>query len=382
MSLEKQPPLVLHLIYALGTGGLENGLVNIINRMPAERYRHVIVCLTEAHDFKNRISASGVEVIELHKRPGHDFRLYGRLWRVIRALKPDIIHSRNLNALEMQAIAFLSSPAKRVHGEHGRDVSDLHGQSRKYNRLRKVMRTILHRYIAVSQDLAQWLEDIVNVVPEKVVQIYNGVDQTRFYPNQAEGAYALPKHLVAEGMVVIGTVGRLAAVKDQLSLVLAFTKLIERNPDYRSTLRLVIVGDGSYRQEIESRICRAGLEAISWLPGDRSDIPELLRSMDIFVLPSLGEGVSNTVLEAMATGLPIIATDVGGNPELVEHNLNGFIVPVGDPLCLADNIEVLVQDAHKRQCFGAASSDKITKKFNWEKTVTSYMQVYDQLLMH
>ncbi len=370
----------MHIIYALGTGGLENGLVNIINRMPAERYRHVIVCLTEAHDFKNRINVAGVEVIELHKQPGQDLGLYGRLWRVIRTQKPDVIHTRNLNALEMQLVAFFASGAKRVHGEHGRDVSDLHGQNRKYNLLRKIVRTILHRYIAVSQDLAHWLQKTVSVAPEKIAQIYNGVDQAHFFPKQGLASKILPCHLSTEDVLIIGTVGRLAAVKDQLSLVSAFCKLVNRNPEYRKKLRLVIVGDGPSRRDIESLITDSKLEDLSWLAGDRSDISELLRAMDIFVLPSLGEGISNTILEAMATGLPIIATDVGGNSELVDPDVNGFLVRTGDSDQLADSIEVLVQNTEKRQSFGVASRQKIAEKFNWERTVESYMEVYDQLL--
>lgn len=380
MSISSHPPLVMHLIYSLGTGGLENGLVNIINRMPADCYRHVIVCLTEAHDFKNRITVPGVDVIELHKRPGHDLRVYRRLWRVIRSLTPDLIHSRNLNALEMQWVAFLASRAKRVHGEHGRDVSDLHGQNRKYNLLRKATSTIIHHYVAVSQDLSQWLQYTIGVAPEKIAQIYNGVDQSRFSPKQADDSQVLPEYLKENGILVIGTVGRLAAVKDQLVLVEAFRKLVERNTEYRKTLRLVIVGDGPLRPEIESHIADAGLTDVSWLPGDRTDIPELLRSMDIFVLPSLGEGISNTILEAMASGLPIVATEVGGNPELVEQNKNGILMPVGDSDKLADSIEALVQDPAKRQSFGAASSRKVSEKYNWQRTVESYMQVYDQLL--
>lgn len=380
MSIPSHPPLVMHLIYSLGTGGLENGLVNIINRMPAECYRHVIVCLTEAHDFKTRITVPGVDVIELHKRPGHDLRIYRRLWRVIRSLRPDLIHSRNLNALEMQWVSFLASRAKRVHGEHGRDVSDLHGQNRKYNLLKKATSTIINRYVAVSQDLAQWLQVTIGVAPEKISQIYNGVDQNGFSPKQVDDSVVLPEYLKQDGMLVVGTVGRLAAVKDQLILVEAFRKLVERNPEYRTTLRLVIVGDGPLRPKIESYIADAGLADVSWLPGDRTDIPELLRSMDIFVLPSLGEGISNTILEAMASGLPIVATDVGGNPELVEPNINGILIPVGDSDKLADSIEALVQDPEKRQSFGAASSRKVSEKHNWERTVESYMQVYDQLL--
>ena len=136
----QQPPLVVHIIHELGTGGLENGLVNIINRSPPGRYRHAIVCLTRAGEFATRISAPDVQVIELHKRPGHDFGLYWRLLRALRMLRPAIVHTRNLSTLEMQFVAAVLPGVKHVHGEHGRDVFDLHGTNRKYNLLRKAAR--------------------------------------------------------------------------------------------------------------------------------------------------------------------------------------------------------------------------------------------------
>jgi len=175
----KHPPLVVHIIHSLGTGGLENGLVNIINRTPPERYRHAIVCLTESGEFAGRITAPGVEVIALHKRPGHDLGLYWRVWKTLRRLRPAIVHTRNLSTLEMQFVAALLPGVKRVHGEHGRDVFDLDGTNRKYNLLRKAARFVVQRYIAVSKDLERWLIDTVGVPAARVRQIYNGVDQAR-----------------------------------------------------------------------------------------------------------------------------------------------------------------------------------------------------------
>ena len=175
-------PLVVHIIYSLKSGGLENGLVNIINRTPPGRYRHAIICLTEADEFARRITAPGVEVIQLHKKEGHDFGLYRRLWQTLKILKPAIVHTRNLATLEMQFIASLGTGAKRVHGEHGRDMDDLDGSNRKFILLRKFMRFFVHRYIAVSRDLSHWLDVTIHLPQKKIIQIYNGVDTERFHP--------------------------------------------------------------------------------------------------------------------------------------------------------------------------------------------------------
>ncbi|BBB28752.1 TIGR03088 family PEP-CTERM/XrtA system glycosyltransferase [Neptunomonas japonica] len=380
MSIRNKPPLIVHIIYALGTGGLENGLVNIINRMPPDRYKHVIICLTHATDFAKRITAPDVKVIELHKREGHDLGVYWRLQKLLWQLKPDLVHTRNLAALEMQALTLLLPGVKRVHGEHGRDIYDLHGQNKKYNRLRKVMSYVIHRYIAVSQDLESWLLTTVNIPREKVEQLYNGVDLARF--NQFDDSVkigVLPTEFEND-CLIIGTVGRVAAVKDQQTLLKAFDILVKSGSELSDKLRLVIVGDGPLFTALEEQVHDLGLDKKVWLAGDRKDIPALLRSMDMFVLPSLGEGISNTVLEAMATGLPVIATRVGGNPELVDDQSTGALVPVGNSEELARVLLDIVNDKDKLSAMGAAGLAKVQKQFHWDITVANYLAVYDELL--
>ncbi|WP_028471265.1 TIGR03088 family PEP-CTERM/XrtA system glycosyltransferase [Neptunomonas japonica] len=380
MRTKNKPPLIVHIIYALGTGGLENGLVNIINRMPPERYNHVIICLTHATDFAKRITAPDVKVIELHKREGHDLGVYWRLQKLLWQLKPDLVHTRNLAALEMHALTLLLPGVKRVHGEHGRDIYDLHGQNKKYNRLRKVMSYVVHRYIAVSQDLENWLLTTVNIPREKVEQLYNGVDLTRFnHLDDSAKQNVLPPEF-AKNHLIIGTVGRVAAVKDQLTLLKAFDILVKSGSELSDKLRLVIVGDGPLFTALKEQVHDLGLDEKVWLAGDRKDIPALLRSMDVFVLPSLGEGISNTVLEAMATGLPVVATRVGGNPELVDDQNTGVLVPVGNSEELARVLLDIVNDKDKLSAMGAAGLAKVQKQFHWDITVANYLAVYDELL--
>ena len=187
-----KPPLVAHLIYSLSTGGLENGLVNIINRLPRGAYRHVIICITSADEFAARITAQDVQVIQMHKREGHDWRFYLRLRRLLRELRPDIVHSRNLAALEAQ-LCGLGLGARRLHGEHGREVGDLDGSNRKYLLLRRCMRFFMHHYIAVSRDLERWLVERVGVRAARVTQIYNGVDHRRFSPGSVKPLALLPQ---------------------------------------------------------------------------------------------------------------------------------------------------------------------------------------------
>ncbi len=377
---EHHPPLVAHIIYALGTGGLENGLVNIINRAPGDRYRHAIICLTDAGDFSRRIMKPDIIIIQLHKRPGHDVGLYWRLWRVLKDLRPAIVHTRNLAALEMQYITLLLPGIKRVHGEHGRDVHDLKGMSKKYNLLRKTIRPFIHRYITVSRDLQLWLNKTVGVTAEKINQIYNGIDQEKFSPRKTTRPDLSPQGYLPHSPFVLGTVGRLAEVKDQAILLQALRKLVIQQPVLCDKLRLIIVGDGPLRHALQKMIEDLDLSNLVWMAGDRDEVPELLRMMDLFILPSLAEGISNTILEAMATGLPIIATDVGGNPELVVEGINGTLIPVGNSEALATAIVELIEHPRRLISMGKNSLQKVKAGFSWDRTVDAYLSVYDELL--
>lgn len=377
---EADVPLVVHVIHRLATGGLENGLVNLINRTPPGHYRHAVVCLADAGPFSHRITRDGVTIVSLNRRPGHSFKLYWRLWSVLRGLRPSVVHTRNLAALEGQVPAFFVVGARRVHGEHGRDMFDLHGANRKYNLLRRAIRPLVQRYIAVSKDLASWLVTTVGVRPEQVRHIYNGVAQDIFHPRCGERPDLAPSEFLPSDALVVGTVGRLAEVKDQATLVRAFAAALRHKPEWKARLRLVIVGEGPMRSELESCVRDEGVEELVWLAGDRDDVPNLLRMMDIFVLPSLGEGISNTILEAMASGLPLIATRVGGNPELVDEGKNGQLVPPADADALTRAICVYAEDAALVRRHGQAGLAKVTECFGWDRCVESYLSVYDELL--
>ena len=373
-------PLIVHVIYHLAVGGLENGLVNLINRMPADRYRHVIISLIDYTDFRNRIKNPNVEVYALHKRPGKDLRLYAKLWRMFRVLKPDIVHTRNLATLEAQLPALMAGVPHRIHGEHGRDIADVDGTSRKYQLLRRLFQPIIHRYIALSFDLKRYLRERIGVPEGKISNICNGVDTEKFTPAGIQTKYVLPGGFSAADKVVIGTVGRMEEVKDQITLVRAFVRLAEHHPQGRERLRLVMVGDGALREPAAAILEAAGLAEIAWLPGEREDVPGLLRAMDVFVLPSLAEGISNTILEAMASGLPVVATNVGGNHELIDPGNTGLLVPRADPAALANAIQVYVDDAGLRRQHGANARKRSQDKFSIDTMVRRYQDIYDDLL--
>jgi sugar transferase (PEP-CTERM/EpsH1 system associated) len=375
---KKEAPLVAHIIHQLAVGGLENGLINLINATAPERYRHAIIALTDYTDFRGRIKQAEVPVIALHKRAGKDFRTHLRLWRVLRRMRPAIVHTRNLPALEFLSVAALAGIRGRIHGEHGRDVYDLDGSNPRYNFLRKAVNPFVSRYTAVSVDLAQWLARLVG--KEKVVQICNGVDIDRFYPRAGARLPLGPDGFTQRRTLVVGTVGRMQTVKDQLTLVRAFLHLMETHSQAREHLRLVMIGDGPLRQEALKLLRSAGADGLAWLPGERADIPEILRAMDIFVLPSIAEGISNTILEAMASGLPVVATRVGGNPELIDAGRTGVLVPASDPLAMAQALQTYFHDRSQLRQHGEAGRRRVETHFSIDAMVNGYLSVYDSVL--
>ncbi len=363
---------IVHVIHRLDVGGLENGLVNLINHLPG-RFRHSIVCLTDVQSFQERIERE-VNIYELNKREGKDFGVYRRLWRLLRRLGPDIVHTRNLGTLDCVPVAAFAGVPCRIHGEHGWDLIDLHGSNVKYRWLRRLCRPWITRHVAVSKHLAEWLGATLGH-DDRVVQLYNGVDTARF--RVGSGRESFPNKFRDERLFVVGTVGRMEAVKDPMTLVRAFVRLVEIKPEMRRKLRLVILGDGSLKHEIDTLLATHRLRDLAWIPGNRDDIPELLRGFDLFVLPSLNEGISNTVLEAMASGLAVIATDVGGNPELVIDGETGSLIPRSEASTLADVIDAYAADPARVRREGQAGRVRVEKHFSLDAMISTYAKLYD-----
>ncbi|MCL2524234.1 MAG: TIGR03088 family PEP-CTERM/XrtA system glycosyltransferase [Betaproteobacteria bacterium] len=372
-------PLVAHVMYRFDTGGLENGIVNLINHMPPESYRHAVIALTEITDFRQRIRRDDVEFIALNKPPGQTLWQFPRLWRLFRRLRPAIVHSRNLAALEVQLPAWAAGVPVRIHGEHGRDVGDLDGSNVVYQRVRRFYKPFVSYYLALSRDLAQYLDVMIRVPSNKLLQVYNGVDTDRFHPASPDfSAPGCP--FPRAGHWLVGTVGRMQAVKDQPTLARAFVRALEIAPQLRPRLRLALIGDGPLRAVCQDILAAADVADLAWLPGERGDVPDVMRGFDCFVLPSLAEGISNTILEAMACGLPVIATAVGGNAELVVSGETGEIIPAADPESMAQAIVRLAAAPETARAMGQAGRRLAEERFSLPAMVAAYQSAYDQLL--
>lgn len=361
----------MHLLYRFDTGGLENGVVNLINNLP--QFRHAVVAITTVTDFKDRVTAPGTRFIALNKPPGQAFALYPRVYRLLRDWRPAVVHTRNLGAIEFQWAALAARVPWRIHSEHGWDVDDLGGVSRKNRWLRRVFGIGAHRFIALSKAIEHYLTGPVGIRRDRVERICNGVDTLRFTPTTPppiDWPFHRGTHLV------IGAVIRMQAVKDPLNLVEAFLQLRHLMPDHWSRLRLVMLGGGPLLEKARLRLSEAGADLQAWLPGDRSDVAAVLPQFDIFALPSQQEGISNTLLEAAACGCARVATDVGGNPELLTDGMDGLLVPAQDKAALAQALARLVGDSALRSRMANAALKRVREEFSLASMVGRYGQTY------
>jgi sugar transferase (PEP-CTERM/EpsH1 system associated) len=373
----KQLPLVVHLVYRLDFGGLETLLVETINRMPANKYRHAIVCLTDFTDFAKKILRDDVRIYALHKAPGIALGMHIAVWRLLKSIKPTILHTYNLSTIEYTLAAFLAGVQVRIHAEHGRDANDPEGKNWKHNMLRRLLTPCVDAFVPVSHDLKEWLASVIKVPARKNILINNGVDLERFTgksPFVGDESTS-----TATQPFVIGTVGRVQDVKNHMALLDAFSLLCERLPTKKPYLRLVIVGDGPLLSTLRAKVNALNMDEQVWFPGMRADIPELMKTFTVFAISSLAEGTPVVLLEAMATGLPIVSTKVGGIPDLVQNNVSGTLVPNGDVPALAAALKHYVENRDLLALHGAAGRKLVEEKYSVHAMVSNYAALYDKL---
>lgn len=352
-------------------GGLENGVVNLINRSNPERFEHEVCCLKATGAAMNRL-VRRPPLFEMDKREGNDWRMMLRLIRLMRARRPDIVHTRNWGGVDAIVAAKLAGVRCVVHGEHGWNLDDPRGRNLRRRQIRRLLSPAVRRFVAVSADIGDWLVEDVGIDRGKVTVILNGVDTDKFHPGRQ--LELRRKEGISDSDFVIGCVGRLDPVKNHELLLKAFSKLrIDPTP------HLVLVGDGPEKERLlslrESLSCRDRIHLL----GQRDDVAEALRMMDAFVLPSRSEGICNALLEAMATGLPLAATAVGGNVELVRDGDTGMLVPSDDEDAMSSALSRLAEPGAQER-FGLNARRRAEEEFSVLSMVESYESLYSSML--
>lgn len=369
-------PLVVHVIYRFDVGGLEILLAECIRRIPRQRYRHAIVCVSGYSGFVESIAGTGTPIFTLDKPAGLGLSAHLRLWKLLRKLRPTILHTYCISAVEYTATGVLASVPVRLHSEHGRNPNEADGRNLKYNLLRRVMALLMHSCVAVSGDLHSWLANVVRVPRSKIACISNGVDTDKFTP----GSMPLPlgpANAFRPNCFMIGTVGRVCEVKNQAALVEAFVLLLERFRESKTELLLTIIGDGPLLTPLKEKISALGIAHLAWTPGSRSDVADIMKTFSVFVLPSLSEAMPVAVLEAMASGVPVVAPRVGGIPDIVEDDMSGILVDSSDPAHLVEAISEYVQNPDMGRRHGAAGRKFVERHHGIDRMVNQYLALYD-----
>jgi sugar transferase (PEP-CTERM/EpsH1 system associated) len=364
---------VLHVVHSFNVGGLENGVINLVNESDDEHFIHEICCMTTSGDAESRLQKS-VKIHEMHKRPGNDWRMIPKLTHLITELKPDIVHTRNWGTIDAIAAAKIKGVSAIIHGEHGWNMDDPLGHNFKRRIVRRILSgAAVDRFVAVSEDIRKWMIDSIGIKDSKIAKILNGVDTKRFCPGDKNGARRALGF--SEKDVLIGTVGRLDPIKDQQLLLQAFSGL----QGDRKDLRLILIGDGPERRSLESVKEKLSCKDRIVFLGERNDVDKLLPALDVFVLTSKNEGMSNTILEAMAAGLPIVATSVGGNLELVTQDKTGFFFEPGDIRGLTEALKFYMEHEEERRLHGGNGRSKAEQHFSLNRMVEEYESLYTSL---
>lgn len=363
---------IVHVVENLDRGGLERTVVDLIASQRDAGHECRVICLFKLGLLARELLASGVRVDACGKRPGLDLRALRRARALIRQSPDAVIHTHNAMAHYYAVLASLGLPVKcRINTRHG-----MGGRTRS-GRQEWLYRQSLRGtdYAVAVCEAARQRFAADGMHPRRaLLSVPNGIRLERFRPADDVARQSLVAELgLPTGSRIIGTVGRLQPVKDHALLLRAFAKVRVQVPE----AALVIVGDGPLRAALEAQAEQAGLSDAVRFMGDRHDVPRLLTGMEVFALTSTSEGYSVALLEACASSLPIVATDVGGNREIVRHGINGRLVPSGDTAAIATALIALLRGGEQAAAMGRAGYAWAQAEASFRTMAERYHGLYD-----
>lgn len=349
-------PLVLHLIDSLPEDGRDDSLFKLLRQMPPGRYRHVVLTLNGGGECELRHNGATVQVLSLSKGCGLGWAGCVQLFRLLRRLRPDLLHARSVRA---QLLAAAAGVRIRLPNAQPADA------------------------LPARHALGNWLADALGAGEILVHPAHGAIDSVQFHPRLGPAAARVgPPGFLCENAFVIGAVGPMDSVQDHASLVRAFLALLEEQGHTDTPLRLLIAGDGPCRDLCKAMLCAAGAGHLAWLPGTRDDTARLMRSMDVFVAPSAAPayGDSLRVLEAMASGLPVVAALSGAHAQLVQASWTGTLVPPGKPDLLADAVADYYRIPGLARRHGQRARRLVLAHHSLATVADRYLTLYDTLL--
>jgi len=363
------------MIWALEVGGAERLLVKLAQHIPNDAYDVTVVCISREGVWANELKQSGINVVCTDKRTGFDPAILFRLIRIIKAEKPDIVNTYLWTADLWGRLAALCAGVQNiVVTEQNVDL-----WKRWFHILIDKMLFRFTRYaICVSDEVVNFYRDKLGLKETQLIMIPNAIDVSLF--NGHEPQEELRSHLGIGGDEFIFTCSARLHVQKAHEVLIGAVKIL--NERQAGNFRVLLVGDGPRRDELRGLVKSEGLgERILFL-GLRQDIPDILLQSDAFVLSSDYEGLSLAILEAMAARLPVIATTVGGNPQVVENGTNGFLVPPRNSLLLADAMERLIDDPGLAARLGASGRSKVEGTYDIQSVTRQTLALFDSLHEH
>jgi len=353
-----------HVVHQLGVTGSERGIEALV-RHSSQDIEHFVFCQLRSSDVPMGELESIARVCYLDKPKGNSIRHFRRMRRALREARLDVVNTQNWGGMDAIFASRLAGIPGIVHGEIGWQSDDPYGLNSGRNRVRRWLARWVHEYTCVSEHLAHWLRDTVRV-PRRVTSIVNGLDCAKYAPGQ-EGAAIRADLGISRDAFVVGSVGRLCSIKDYPTLIQAIARVeLGDRP-----VHLLMVGTGE-----DDASLRAAANGRTSFLGLRLDVPEVLRAMDVFAMPSLNEGTSFAILEAMATALPIVASRAGGNPELVLDGVTGTLFPVSDVGALAAALTRYGAAPRRAREQGAAGRARTLERFSFQSMVDAYEKLW------
>ncbi len=364
---------IMLLTVGLGVGGTEGQILEIASRLDRNRFDVWVCALKGAGTIAHELQEHGVRVITMDGKGTWDVRVLYRLFRVISTERPDVIH----------AFLFRANLAARVAGRllgtrilisSYRNLGDL---ARWHHQVvDRLTARWVHAITCCSEAVRQVALSRVRGNERKFITIPNGVDIGRFNHERVAARTELG---LRHDMPVIGTICRLEEPRKGLSVLLeAMAKMVASSAS--RPCQLLIVGEGSALKALEDLSARLGLSQWVIFAGMRRDVARVLPLLEVFVCPSISEGFGIAIVEAMAAGRPVVATAVGGIPEIVVHGVTGLLVPMGDPSALAVAIQDLLNDSAKARAFGSQGQVRVRERFSIETVVKRHEELYEELV--
>jgi glycosyltransferase involved in cell wall biosynthesis len=370
----RRPIKVAFVLHVMQVAGAEVLVAETIRRLGG-RVDPVIFCLDAVGPLGEQMQAENVPVVSFGRRPGRDWGVVTRMSGELRRRRIDVIHAHQYTPFFYSALArvLAGGRPRLMFTEHGRHFPDLVGWRRRLMN-RWVLARLSTETNAVCEFSAHALRTVEGFSEVPVGVVENGIDARRYAANNDLRAACMRLGLDPDRRYV-ANVARFHPVKDQATLVDAFVTVAASRPD----VDLLFVGDGPLRSDLEARIARFGLEGRTKFLGVRRDVPDVLAATSVFCLNSLSEAASLTLLEAMASGVPVVVTKVGGNPEIVRDGIDGLLVERGDASGLSAALLRMLDTPELARHAGASGAARVRDLYNIDRTVERYFQLYERM---